>query len=106
MGFTRVCLEADLEPGDMTAFFVDDVEVLVVRDRHGVLHAMDGICPHEEYPLAYGLFDGSVITCANHMWSFDATTGRGINPPNCHLSRFAIKVDDGEVLVDPGAEPA
>jgi toluene monooxygenase system ferredoxin subunit len=106
MAFTRVCAAGDVESGAMAAFGVDGCEVLVLRDRSGALHAFDGLCPHEEFPLEYGDFDGVVLTCANHMWSFDATTGRGINPPGCRLSEYAVKVEDGAVYVDRKSEPS
>jgi toluene monooxygenase system ferredoxin subunit len=104
MAFTRVCADADLGPGQMDAFFVDDWEVLVVRDAAGVLHALDGICPHEDTPLVYGDLDGAVLTCLRHFWSFDVTTGRGINPPSCRLSRYLIEVREGDIFVDRQAE--
>jgi toluene monooxygenase system ferredoxin subunit len=85
----------------MAAFFVEGVEVLVVRDRSGAVRAMDGICPHEDFPLAEGDFDGAVITCINHGWCFDAITGHGINPRSRGLEQFAVKVDDDGVYVDP-----
>ena len=106
MAFARVCAEGELAEGDMAAFFVDDWEVLVVRDKTGALRAMDGICPHEDFPLVYGTFDGMVITCANHQWCFDATSGRGIRPPSCRLDRYLLKVENGEVYVDTTAAPA
>jgi toluene monooxygenase system ferredoxin subunit len=87
----------------MAAFFLDDGEVLVVRDGERTLHAVDGTCPHEDFPLIHGDFDGTVLTCANHLWSFDVTTGRGINPPSCALTRYAVKVEDGDVFVDTDA---
>ncbi len=88
----------------MAAFFIDGREVLVVRDARGSLHAMNGLCPHEDTPLVDGDFDGTVLTCLNHLWSFDTTTGRGINPPNCRLMRYALKVEDADVYVDPEGE--
>lgn len=105
MAYQRVCAAEDLGPEEMAAFFVDDWEVLVVRDGNGELRAMDGTCPHEDFPLVHGLLDGTVLTCANHLWSFDTTTGRGINPPSCRLQRFALKVTDGDVYVDTDASP-
>ena len=103
MAFERVCLESDIGAGEITAFFIDDWEVLVLRDASGTLRAMDGICPHEQFSLALGGFDGTVITCANHMWSFDAMTGKGISNPGCQLEQYALKVEGGEVFVDTGA---
>ncbi len=106
MGFTRVCAVGDLADGGMEAFSVDGWEILVVRDGSGNLHALDGICPHEDFPLVYGDFDGTVLTCANHLWSFDATTGRGINPPTCKLAKYAVKVEGDDVFVDRDSEPS
>jgi toluene monooxygenase system ferredoxin subunit len=100
MAFQRVCAGEEIGAEDMAAFFLDGWEVLVVRDGSGGLHAMDGICPHEDFPLIHGAFDGTVLTCANHLWSFDVTTGRGINPPSCRLAKYAVKIEDGDVYVD------
>jgi toluene monooxygenase system ferredoxin subunit len=105
MGFERVCAADEVGAGEMMAFFLGDWEVLVVRDGGGTLRAMDGICPHEDYPLVEGLFDGTVLTCANHLWSFDTSTGKGINPPGCRLSQYAIRIVDGDVFVDTDADP-
>ena len=41
---------------------------------------MDGICPHEDTPLVDGDFDGAVLTCLMHLWSFDVASGRGDQP--------------------------
>ncbi len=106
MAFARVCAEGDIASGEMEAFFLDDWEVLVVRDRAGTLRAMDGTCPHEDFPLVHGSFDGTVLTCANHQWMFDATTGKGIRPPSCRLDQYAVKVEAGEVYVDTETPPS
>jgi toluene monooxygenase system ferredoxin subunit len=100
MALTRVCAVGDLAAASMAAFFVDDWEVIVVRDEDGQLHAVDGICPHEDFPLIYGDLDGTILTCANHLWSFDVTTGRGVNPPSCRLSKYVVEVDGDDVFVD------
>jgi len=85
MALTKVCGVGDLAPGQMAAFFVEGWEILVVRDDRGDLHALDGICPHEEYPLVYGLLDEDVLMCAGHSWCFDVTTGDGLTQPGCRL---------------------
>jgi toluene monooxygenase system ferredoxin subunit len=106
VAYTKVCADADLPVGGMTAFFIDDWEVLLVRDKAGVLHAMDGTCPHEDFPLVEGDFDGTIITCAGHKWMFDATTGNGVNPPGCRVSQYAVKVEDGDIYIDSDTGPA
>lgn len=109
MSFERLCAGSDLDVGEMQAFFLNDWEVLVVRDASGTLRAMDGVCPHEDFSLGYGSFDGQVVTCANHLWCFDVATGRGIRPTSTRLDQYAVEVRDGDVFVDteqtPGGDP-
>jgi toluene monooxygenase system ferredoxin subunit len=100
MALTKVCAASDLAEGEMAAFFLEGWEVLVVRDRHGALYALDGICPHEDTPLVHGDFDGNVLTCLNHFWSFDVTSGRGINPPTCRLAQYWVEARDDQIYVD------
>ena len=100
MALTKVCAETDLAEGEMAAFFLDGWEVLVVRDGQGALHAMDGMCPHEDTPLVHGDLDGTVLTCVNHFWSFDVTSGRGINPPTCRLEKYWVEAREGSIYVD------
>jgi toluene monooxygenase system ferredoxin subunit len=100
MALEKVCAADHLGAGQMDAFFVDGWEVVVVRDRHGELHALDGMCPHEDTPLVDGDFDGAVLTCLNHFWSFDVSTGRGINPPTCKLAKYFVEVRDDDIYVD------
>jgi toluene monooxygenase system ferredoxin subunit len=99
LAFTRVCGLDDLPVDTMNSFFVEDVEVLVVRSDSGV-HAFDGICPHEEFPLVDGYLVDSTITCIGHGWIFDALTGQGVYPPGCRLSEYPLKIENSGIYVD------
>ncbi len=98
LGFVEVCAEDDLWAGEMDCFDVASREVLIVS-VDGQLHAYDGICPHQSMPLVEGRFDGKVLTCRAHEWSFDACSGQGINPKNACLHRFPLRIVDGKVFV-------
>jgi len=102
MAFIKVCEVGDLGARGLNAFYLMDVgiEVLVLRDRLGELRAFDGVCPHEDYPLVEGQFDGSTITCAAHGWIIDASTGKGVNPSSCRIPSYPIKLEGDEIYVD------
>jgi len=100
MAFVKVCDVAQLGASGIAAFYIEGVEVLVVRDRYGALHAFYGLCPHEDYPLVEGYFDGATITCAAHGWMIDATNGRGVNPPSCRITAYPLKLEGDEIYVD------
>lgn len=100
MAFQKVCTLDDLWEGDMMSVELDGVEVLLVWPEGGGIAAYQGMCPHQDIPLDEGKFNGKVIMCRAHQWTFDATTGEGINPGDCKLARYPLKVEGDDVLVD------
>jgi len=102
MALVRVCGVDELAQTGMAAKYLmaEGIEVLVARDSSGKLHAINGTCPHEDYPLVEGSFDGTVVTCAAHGWSIDVTTGMGVNPSSCSVDYYPVRVEDDQVWVD------
>ena len=99
---TEVSLD-DLWEGDMTAVSVDGVPVLLVN-VDGEVRAYSNRCPHQASPLDEGDLDGETLTCAQHMWEFNAATGRGVNPDDARLVPYRCRVaGDGSISVDTGA---
>lgn len=76
MAFRKVCTLDDLWEGEMASFDVEGHEVLLVWPEGGDVRAFQGVCPHQDIPLEEGKFDGKVIMCRAHQWTFDAGTGR------------------------------
>lgn len=106
MGFTKVCTVDDLWEGEMGAYTVNDHEILLVCADGGAIKAFQGVCPHQDIPLAEGRFDGKKLICQAHLWQFDAGTGKGINPDDCALAEYPVKVEGEDILVDTeGVEP-
>ena len=106
MSFTKVCSLDDLWEGEMEAFTVNQQEILLVCAEGGEVKAFQGICPHQDIPLVDGKFDGTKIICRAHLWQFDAGTGQGINPDDCALASYPVRIDGDDVLVSTeGVEP-
>jgi toluene monooxygenase system ferredoxin subunit len=83
----------------MRAVMVGGRRVLVVRTDHGV-RAYDNRCPHRAWPPERGTLAGGVLTCANHRYTFDAATGRGIDAGGCDLVAYPCRVEpDGTIAV-------
>ncbi|HSV53675.1 MAG TPA: Rieske 2Fe-2S domain-containing protein [Burkholderiaceae bacterium] len=96
--FMEVCAVGDLWAGEMESFDVGTHEVLILNVE-GELQAFDGVCPHQSVSLVEGRFDGNVLTCRAHEWSFNACDGKGINPKGACLRRFPLRIVEGKVLV-------
>jgi toluene monooxygenase system ferredoxin subunit len=100
MAFERICSLDDLWEGEMREFSVRGRRVLVVHAEGGTVSAFAALCPHQAFPLVEGKLEGTKLTCAAHLWEFDAVTGSGLNPKDCALRRYEAKVENGEVHVD------
>lgn len=98
VNFVEVCAQDDIWIGEMMPFEVSGRQVIVLNVE-GELVAYDGICPHQSVALAEGDFDGCVLTCRAHQWTFDAKSGRSINPSSACLTRFPIRIEQGMVLL-------
>lgn len=106
MSFTKICTVDDVWEGEMKSFSVNGQEILVVCAEGGDIKAFQGACPHQDIPLVEGQFDGKTIVCRAHLWQFDACTGKGINPAECALAEYPVKVDGNDVFVETeGIQP-
>jgi toluene monooxygenase system ferredoxin subunit len=99
MTFKKVCALDELWEGDMEAFEIDGQEVLLVWPEGKELKAFQGVCPHQDIPLIEGKFDGKTLVCRAHLWQFDAASGKGINPSDCALAQYPLKIEGDEVWV-------
>jgi toluene monooxygenase system ferredoxin subunit len=106
MTYHKACSLDDLWEGDMTEVEVADHLVLLVWPNGGQPRAFQGVCPHQDISLAEGKFDGHVIMCRAHQWTFNSQTGQGINPGNCRLAEYPVKVEADTIFVAvEGVEP-
>ncbi|WP_316185405.1 MULTISPECIES: Rieske 2Fe-2S domain-containing protein [unclassified Bradyrhizobium] len=99
--WTKVATLDDLWEGDFLGVEVDGEEVIVVHLPGGELRCFQGMCPHQEILLADGKvdFEAGTITCSAHEWEFSMDDGRGLNPRDCRLFRYAVKKDGETILV-------
>lgn len=100
MAFKKLCTLDDLWEGEMEAFTLDGHEILLVCATGGEVRAFQNICPHQDIPLVEGKFDGKRIICRAHAWQFDADNGRGINPDDCALAQYPVRIEGEDILVD------
>lgn len=91
----------DVWEGELLEITLAGEAVLVAHLLGGEVVAYQGICPHQEFSLAEGDFDGDppVLTCPAHHWQFDLTTGAGVNPTGCSLHKYDVRIEDETIMV-------
>lgn len=98
----------ELWEGEMADVAINDYPVLLVRLPGDRVVAYQGVCPHQETLLIDGELENQVLTCFAHRWQFDLKDGHGINPANCRLFQYQVKVENGTIFIavpDTGTKP-
>jgi 5,5'-dehydrodivanillate O-demethylase len=93
-------------------------ELVLYRDRSGILGLVDKYCTHRRASLAYGVVEEHGIRCQYHGWKFDET-GRCIEQPfedtthpedrfrdKCGIRAYQVQELGGLIFAYMGPSPA
>jgi toluene monooxygenase system ferredoxin subunit len=72
---------------------------VLIANAGDCYYAYQGICPHQEVCLDEGFYDGAVLTCHQHLWQWDISTGEAVGLAEAPLERYEVKVEGGEIFV-------
>lgn len=104
-GWVLVCGETDLENEDVLRFERGENVYAIYRSGEGVFYASEGMCTHGRACLAEGVVMGNLIECPKHNGRFDLTDGSPQRAPvRVPLQMYQVKVENGSVWVDFGAQ--
>lgn len=111
MSAQLACLAADVAVGAAVRVEIagasGPVEVAVVRDDEGDLHAISDICSHGAVSLSDGEVEGRTIECWLHGSRFDLRTGAALSLPATRaVPVYPVTLDGERVLVDVDAVPS
>jgi toluene monooxygenase system ferredoxin subunit len=97
----KVAHLADFWEGELRDAEVGADTVLLVHLPGPEVKAYQGLCPHQEVLLVDGDWDedAGTLICSGHRWEFDLRTGKGVNPSDCRLYEFPVRIEDESVLV-------
>lgn len=98
MSKLRICKASEIPDNGMKSYDVGDLKVLIAN-AGDAYYAYQGICPHQEVCLDEGFFDGAVLTCHQHLWQWDITTGEAVGLAEAPLERYEVEMAEGEIFV-------
>ena len=99
----RICSASEVPAEGMMGFDTEaGVKVLVVH-AGDEFYAYQRLCPHQDVCLDEGFFDGSVLTCHQHLWQWDIKTGEAVGLAEAPLERFELEQQDGDLFVVEGS---
>ncbi len=77
------------------------MDVAVFRNHQDQVFALLDRCPHKGGPLSQGIVFGTSVACPLHNWTIGLADGCASAPDEGCVAKFACKVVDGEVRLDP-----
>ena len=77
--------------------------IAVFRTATDQAFAIDDRCPHKAGPLSQGIVHGTSVTCPLHNWVISLETGMAQGADEGQVRTFALKIEDGRMLLDVGA---
>jgi len=72
---------------------------LLIANAGDEYFAYQAMCPHQDVPLCEGLYDGSVLTCHQHLWQWDIRTGAAVGLAEAPLEGFPVQVEGDSIYV-------
>lgn len=106
--FTDVAAESDVHDGELLGVALPDGTSICLYNRGGRIGALGGQCTHAEFAMSDGaLREDGTIECVWHGARFDCRTGAvRRHPATDPLPVYAVRVENGRVLVGPRARGA
>jgi nitrite reductase/ring-hydroxylating ferredoxin subunit len=97
--FVDVAAASEIPEGEILGVRVLD-EPVVLGKLKGTIHAIGGMCTHEDALLEDGELDGQMVRCPLHDSGFNIHTGKAVHLPAVgSVPVYEVKVVNGRVLV-------
>ena len=98
----ELCRETDLTDDAPLECDGPDGQPIVVVRTNGNYYAVQGICPHQEAPLADGEVADGNLTCCLHFWSWRLADGAPVEEAEVPLTTYPLTVTAGTVYLADG----
>jgi nitrite reductase (NADH) small subunit len=76
--------------------------IAIFRTADNAIFAIEDKCPHKAGPLSQGIVHDGCVTCPLHNWVISLKTGKAQGADEGETRTFAVKVENGVILLDAG----
>ncbi len=93
------CRRSDVPDGGLKECALEGGLKVLIANNGDEYYACQAICPHQEVALCEGLYDGSVLTCHQHLWQWDIRSGAPIGLAELPLETYKTMVEGDSIYV-------
>ncbi len=95
----RICSASEIPSNGMKSYDSALGVKVLIANAGEAFYAYQGLCPHQDVCLDEGFFDGATLTCHQHLWQWDITTGAAVGLAEAPLERYELQHEGGEIFV-------
>ena len=95
----HICKASDIPLNGMKSYDTSLGVKVLIANSGDAFYGYQGLCPHQDVCLDEGIFDGATLTCHQHLWQWDITTGNALGMAEAPLERFEIEHEGGDLFV-------
>lgn len=95
----HICKASDIPLNGMKSYDTSLGVKVLIANSADAFYGYQGLCPHQDVCLDEGIFDGATLTCHQHLWQWDITTGDALGMAEAPLERFEIEHEGGDIFV-------
>lgn len=103
-GFIKACKVSEIKDDRAKTILVGDENIAIFK-YDGKLSAINNMCKHQNGPLGEGKVIDGCITCPWHGYQYLPHNGQSPPPFTEKVGTYHLKVENGEVWVNPQPEP-
>jgi nitrite reductase (NADH) small subunit len=97
---TKLTTQSELPPINTAKEFPCGEKTICIANVNGACSAMDNVCLHVGGPLGQGMVENGKVVCPWHGWQYDPKTGEAAHNPKAKVAVYAMKVENGDVMVE------
>ena len=94
-----VCVTTDIPANGMQECAAEGGFNVLIANSGDEYFACQARCPHQDVALCEGMYDGSVLTCHQHLWQWDIRSGAPLGAAEAPLQRYEVSVENGAIYV-------
>ncbi|MDP3936856.1 MAG: Rieske 2Fe-2S domain-containing protein [Deltaproteobacteria bacterium] len=99
MKWTRIGAASDFAEGKGRTLRLQGRRIAIFRYADE-LYAIDAVCPHTGADLGLGRVKNRRVSCPEHGWTFDLSTGCMPGAKEIAVQTFPVKIDGEQLFVD------
>ena len=104
-GWVRVAGAREFEDGFAKVVKLPGGDRVAVFRMGETLSAISNACAHQNGPLGEGKIIDCLVTCPWHGFQYDVRTGQSPRPFTETVPTYNLRLENGDVMVDPKANP-